>query len=76
MGKDNGRQDSCFLGGCREAKTGVSSIIIRVLYNGFIERQPEFCHPLRETTFGAGPAMIGVGVYWTRQSLKFIRDDA
>lgn len=53
-----------------------SGIIVWVLYNEFIERQPEFKRPTWVATFGAGPAMIGVGVYWGRQTLKSFRGDA
>ena len=53
-----------------------SSIIVWVLYNEFIERRPQFVRPPWAATFGVGPAMIGVGVYWGRQTLKFLRGDA
>jgi len=47
------------------------SVIVWVLYNNLIQRQPAF-QP--GPGFGIGPIMVVYGVYWGRQSLAYFRD--
>ena len=53
-----------------------SIIIVWILYNEFIELQPHYDHPSYLPFFGIAPAMIGMGVYWGRQALDYLRGDA
>jgi hypothetical protein len=43
-----------------------TAIVLWVCYNLFIERQPEFSGNSVLPSFGIGPVMIAVGVYWLR----------
>ena len=43
-----------------------AAIVVWVLYNTFVERQPEYTGGF--LTFGLGPALILVGWYWLRQA--------
>lgn len=42
------------------------SIIIWVLYNYLVERQPEFSGPKYFVGFGVALPMLSVGIYWLR----------
>jgi len=48
-------------------------IIVWVLYNEFIQRQPEFQRPDYVPFFGIGPIMVACGVSWGWQSLSFFQ---
>jgi hypothetical protein len=43
-----------------------TSIIIWVLYNYVVERQPEFSGPRFFSGFGGAIPMLTVGIYWLR----------
>ena len=43
-----------------------AAIIIWVLYNYLVERQPEFSGPRVFSGFGAAVPMLTVGIYWLR----------
>jgi hypothetical protein len=43
-----------------------AAIIIWVLYNYLVERQPEFSGPRVFGGFGAAVPMLTVGIYWLR----------
>jgi hypothetical protein len=42
------------------------SIILWVLYNYLVARQPEFTGPMFFSGFGIGIPMLGMGIYWLR----------
>ena len=44
-----------------------ASIVLWVLYNTLIERQPEYSGPTYLMGFGIGPTLIAFGWYWLRQ---------
>lgn len=48
-----------------------SSITVWVLYNEFVQRQPEFQRPAGAGFFGVGPIMVAFGVIWGRQALAY-----
>jgi hypothetical protein len=48
-----------------------STIIVWVLYNEFVQRQPGFQRG--GTGFGVGPIMVTYGLYWGRQALAYVR---
>jgi protein-S-isoprenylcysteine O-methyltransferase Ste14 len=53
------------------------AIVVWVLYNSFVERQPEYSGGL--LTFGLGPALTAFGWFWLRQAFsrsQQLRDDA
>ncbi len=43
-----------------------TSIIIWVLYNYLVKRQPEFSGPRFFSGFGAAVPMLTMGIYWLR----------
>jgi len=45
-----------------------AAIVVWVLYNTFVEREPQYSG--RFLTFGIGPALMLAGVYWVRQAFK------
>lgn len=51
-----------------------ASIIAWVLYNEFVERLPEYERPPLAGPLGLGPVMIGVGILWGRQCLRYFAD--
>jgi hypothetical protein len=52
-------------------------IIVWVLYNELVERQPQYQRPPLAGIFGIAPAMVGVGLHWGRQALAYFgRRDA
>lgn len=48
-------------------------IIVWVLYNELVERQPQYQRPPLVGTFGIAPVMVGVGLHWGRQALAYFR---
>ena len=50
-----------------------STIIIWVLYNEFVQRQPAFVRPAGAGFFGIGPVMVWCGLDWGRQALAYLR---
>ena len=49
------------------------SIIAWVLFNEFIQRQPQFQRAAGAGFFGIGPIMVFFGLYWGRQALAYFR---
>ena len=47
------------------------AVIVWFIYNVFIERQPEYERPPLAAPLGIGPIMLGTGIYWGRESLRY-----
>ena len=50
-----------------------AGIVVWVLWNAFIARQPEYERPPLAGPLGVGPVMIAVGVFWTRSAITALR---
>ena len=48
--------------------TGGFGLILWVCYNEFIHRLPQYSGTDWWEPLGAGPVMVGIGVYWLRSS--------
>ena len=49
-----------------------SGILVWVLYNELVERQPQYRRPILGQ-FGLVFVMLGAGFYWGRQALAYFR---
>jgi hypothetical protein len=50
-----------------------SSMIVWILYNELVERQPQYVRPPLAGAFGIAPLMLAFGWYWGRDALAALR---
>jgi len=50
-----------------------SGMILWILYNELVERQPQYVRPPLAGAFGIAPLMLAFGWYWGRDALTALR---